>query len=77
MNRDATHEVDRRTWLAGCARTVVLGGCAAAAGVLVSRGQVHGCPPETRSCASCRELSRCNLPRAAAVRDQHAIQGNR
>jgi hypothetical protein len=26
MKRDATPEVDRRTWLARCARTVVLGG---------------------------------------------------
>ena len=44
MKRDATQEVDRRTWLAGCARTVVLGGIAVASGVLVRRGQVRGCP---------------------------------
>ena len=76
MKRDATQEVDRRTWLVGCARTVVLGGIAVASGVLVMRGQVRGCSRETTSCASCQELSRCELRRAAAVRDQLAKKGN-
>ncbi len=61
MKRDATQEVDRRTWLAGCARTVVLGGIAVGSGVLVMRGQVRGCFRQTTSCASCQELSRCEL----------------
>ena len=77
MHCDTAHEIDRRAWLASCARTVVLGGIAATAGVLASRGQVRSCPDELLACASCNRLSRCGLPRAVVVRAQHAKQENR
>lgn len=77
MHRDTAHEIDRRSWLAGCARTVVLGGIAATAGVLASRGQVRSCPDESLVCANCGRLARCGLPRAVVVRAQHAKQEKR
>ena len=77
MNRDTTPEVDRRTWLGSCARTLVLGGLATTAGVLASRGQIRSCPDQSLACASCGHLSRCGLPRAATARSRHAKQGNR
>ena len=66
MKRDATQEVDRRTWLVGCARTVVLGGIAVASGVLVMRGQVRVVSGDNfvrpaRNCRAC-ELRRCHSP---------------
>ena len=72
MNRDTVHHADRRTFLAGCARTVALGGITAAAGVLISRGQIGGCPYASFRCAACGQLRRCGLPAAVAVRDQQA-----
>lgn len=77
MNHDTTPAVSRRAWLGSCARAAVLGGIAATAGTLARRGQFRSCPDESLACACCSHLSRCGLPRAAAVRRGRAEQENR
>lgn len=72
MTPDERPSVDRRAWLASCARHVLLGSLAAAAGTLVCRGQLSGCEQPSLACASCQELAHCELSRAAVARAQRA-----
>ena len=74
MNRDILQTIDRRTWLAGCARTMAVGGMAATVGLLISRGQVRSCPRAAQACASCVELSHCDVPAAVVIRNHQAGQ---
>ena len=60
--------VDRRTWLASCARSALLGSVTVAAGVLVCRGQVGACSRPLLACDACQGFACCELPRAADVR---------
>jgi len=77
MNSANANGVDRRAWLATCARTAVLGGLAAAGGVLIGRGQIGGCANTAIACAACGQLPRCTLPAAAAARDARHAQEER
>ena len=56
---------------------LVLGGIAAAAGVLVSRGQVRSCPQDASGVSRpARELAHCDLPRAVGVRSSPGTAGD-
>ncbi len=74
MNRDSILFADRRAFLAGCARAAVLSGIAVAAGVLVGRRQIGGCPYGTFACAACGRAAYCALPAAVAARRRPARQ---
>jgi hypothetical protein len=72
MTPDECPSVDRRAWLASCARRVLLGSLTVAAGTLVCRGQLSGCAQPSLACASCQELTLCELSRATVARAQRA-----
>jgi hypothetical protein len=72
MTPDERTSVDRRAWLASCARHAVLGSLTVAAGMLVCRGQLSGCSQPSLACASCQALVHCELSRAAIARAQRA-----
>ncbi|MHB0959223.1 MAG: hypothetical protein ACYC6N_23875 [Pirellulaceae bacterium] len=76
MTPESDMNINRRAWLAGCARHALLGGVTLAAGILVCRGQVRACGHPALACVSCQELARCTLPRAAEARVQPASKEN-